>query len=109
MRPYDQIVDAKTGKLNFSKDAIDAITFYENWRKQKKVDEDIKKGHSLKIYLMDQFRKKDVKTPEVKVLPRINPDVKLTVHMVPHTHDDVGWLKTYDDYFTGQQGGVAIT
>ena len=39
MRPYDQIVDAKTGKLNFSKDAIDAITFYENWRKQKKIDE----------------------------------------------------------------------
>ena len=27
---------------------------------------------------------------------------KLTVHMVHHTHDDVGWLKTVDEYFLGQ-------
>lgn len=33
MRPYNQIVDAKTGKLNFSKDAMDAITFYENYKR----------------------------------------------------------------------------
>jgi hypothetical protein len=25
----------------------------------------------------------------------------LTVHVVPHSHDDVGWLKTVDEYFSG--------
>ena len=28
-------------------------------------------------------------------------DEKLQVHLVPHTHDDVGWLKTVDEYFYG--------
>jgi hypothetical protein len=25
----------------------------------------------------------------------------LTVHVIPHSHDDVGWLKTVDEYFSG--------
>jgi hypothetical protein len=24
-----------------------------------------------------------------------------TVHIVPHSHDDVGWRKTLDEYFDG--------
>jgi len=29
------------------------------------------------------------------------------VHVVPHTHDDVGWLKTYNEYFTGANSEAA--
>ncbi|XP_035888341.1 lysosomal alpha-mannosidase isoform X2 [Phyllostomus discolor] len=42
--------------------------------------------------------------------PTVQPDM-LNVHLVAHTHDDVGWLKTVDQYFYGiynsiQHGGV---
>lgn len=31
---------------------------------------------------------------------------KLQVHLVPHTHDDVGWLKTVDEYFYGANNSI---
>ena len=30
-------------------------------------------------------------------------DDHLYVHLITHTHDDVGWLKTVDEYFTGSK------
>ena len=33
----------------------------------------------------------------------IEEDRFLTIHVVPHSHDDVGWLKTTNEYFDGSR------
>ncbi|XP_023670401.1 lysosomal alpha-mannosidase [Paramormyrops kingsleyae] len=40
-----------------------------------------------------------------KSCPATQPSM-LNVHLVPHTHDDVGWLKTVDQYYYGDRNNI---
>ncbi|KAF2559726.1 hypothetical protein F2Q68_00014272 [Brassica cretica] len=42
---------------------------------------------------------------EYNTAPRIVPE-KIRVHLVPHSHDDVGWLKTVDQYYVGANNSI---
>lgn len=33
---------------------------------------------------------------------------KLNVHLVSHSHDDVGWLKTVDQYYVGSNNSIQV-
>ena len=33
-------------------------------------------------------------------------DPNVTVHLIPHSHDDVGWLKTVDEYYYGSKTNI---
>jgi alpha-mannosidase len=46
----------------------------------------------------DWYAKQDIQRAGNQYVPLAE---KLTVHLIHHTHDDVGWLKTVDEYYSG--------
>jgi hypothetical protein len=42
----------------------------------------------------------------IPILGSTQRKTKLTVHLVHHSHDDVGWLKTIDDYYYGNNNYI---
>ena len=64
--------------------------FYSNIRF--KDDEMMKAHHHHKTFFLENAKLPNFKT---------NEEDQIRVHLIPHSHNDVGWLKTASDYFWG--------
>uniref|UniRef100_A0A673FUW1 Alpha-mannosidase n=1 Tax=Sinocyclocheilus rhinocerous TaxID=307959 RepID=A0A673FUW1_9TELE len=61
--------------------------------------------HCLSLKLLLLYLSTDNGLQSLQSCPATNPSM-LNVHLVPHTHDDVGWLKTVDQYYYGDRNNI---
>ena len=62
---------------------------------------------SYKLYPGIQEFKETVKCKSYDdICPKLNPDKEIHVHIVPHSHDDMGWLKNIDEYYYGMKSTI---
>jgi hypothetical protein len=70
-------------------------------------EEQIKEGMARAALRQKEMDKEngieEEEEPEKETAPKEKwPFKPYTVHIVPHSHDDVGWLKTINQYFYGE-------
>ena len=70
--------------------------------------EDLKRWEEKQKKIKEQMEiiKNGGKISKKEQNTREHQDKLLTVHLVPHSHDDLGWVKTMDEYYSGGQMGT---
>lgn len=59
--------------------------------------------YSVKIVLENDHHQYCDYSKCFQTLP--DPNI-INIHLIPHTHDDVGWLKTVDQYYYGSKNEI---